>query len=128
MKLDSRRESDDIPNDFLSKPQDLMHWSLSIWSFNLSASISDVLHVYFSSPFLLTCFSRTQRFPADDTANAQVSWFKFSHSMPPAILISPHIKLLEIYMNKTIILEIFYFFYLDIYIYKEFFYLSQTHL
>ncbi|RDX69886.1 hypothetical protein CR513_50941, partial [Mucuna pruriens] len=40
-----------------------------MWSFSLSASISDVLHVYSSSPLLLTRFSSTHRFPADDTAN-----------------------------------------------------------
>ena len=99
MKRESRRESDEIPNDFLSKPQALMHWSLSMWSLTLSASISDVLHVYASSPDLLTCFSSTQRFPADDTANAHVSWLRFSHSILPAFHPSLCILVLDIYEN-----------------------------
>ncbi|RDX63989.1 hypothetical protein CR513_57511, partial [Mucuna pruriens] len=79
----SRRESDEIPKDFLSNPQALMHSSLSICSFSFSASISEVLHVYASSPLLFTRFSSTHRFPSDDTANAHVSCLKFSHSISP---------------------------------------------
>nr|KYP32775.1 hypothetical protein KK1_046443 [Cajanus cajan]KYP74796.1 hypothetical protein KK1_007488 [Cajanus cajan] len=66
-----------------------MHWSVSMWSLSLSASISDVLHVYASSPLLLTRFSSTHRLPPDDTANEHVSWLSCSHSIPPACTPAP---------------------------------------
>lgn len=84
VKRDSRRASEEMPRAFLSTPHASMHSSVSIQSLSLSASISDVRHVYPSSPLLRRCFSSTQRFPLLDIAKAHESSFKFSHAISPA--------------------------------------------
>ena len=79
MKRVSRRESEEIPRVFLSRPQPSMHCSVSTMFCNWSASISDVRHVNASSPLRFTVFSSTHRFPDHDTANAHLLFSKASH-------------------------------------------------
>lgn len=88
----SRRESDEIPMEYLSTPHAPMHASLSIHSRTVIATTSDVLHWKAPFPSLEAVVSKTQRFPEDATEKEHIPTDNSSHIISPTQKIPPSLK------------------------------------